>query len=115
MLASVYHSPMQNISLTSLLCVIQKIRNSEAFSISQFCFRQKHTQTPFATTHPCREGSQRPPRLHQVEHCQQVERGDPLRSALVRHQWVLGPVLGSPVQERQGHTALSSVIGHKGD
>lgn len=39
----------------------------------------------------------------------------PLSSALVGPHWVLGPVPGSPVQERHGLTGQSQGTGHKGD
>jgi len=39
----------------------------------------------------------------------------PLHSSLVRHTWVLCPVLGSPVQDRHGCTKAHSAKGHKGD
>lgn len=63
---------------------------------------------------PCSKAAQQPPRLHWKEHCQPGEGGD--SSTLLRDATqVLGPVLGSPVQYRNGHTRVNPVKGHKRD
>jgi len=57
--------------------------------------------------------AQKLPGLHQAEYCQQVKGGHP--SPLLSTPEVLGPVLGSPVQERHGHTGASPAKGHRDD
>lgn len=82
----------------SLFGVIQKIRNSEAFS-TQHNLVEKAANSLLGCTRQSTASMSREVILS-------------LCLALMRHKWVLRLVLGSPAQERQGHTA---VIGQKDD
>ena len=64
---------------------------------------------------PCSKEGLQYPGLHEEEHCQQVESGDPslLLSTGEATPVVLCPGLGSPVSQRDGVPRESSAKGHE--
>jgi len=68
-------------------------------------------QCALATKKPTASG------LHEGEYRQEEEGGEPslLLSTGEVTPGVLGPVLGSPAQQRHGHTRESPAVGHGGD
>lgn len=64
----------------------------------------------------CGKARQQPPGLDEEEHCQRVEGGgsSPLLITDDTHL-SMNPVLGSPVQDRHGHTGASPAKGPKND